>query len=229
MAISDENSFDYAQRFHYDESLSRKVEVQNLRTGDLVDLEGDEYATTDAVTGEDVEQPLAEFELFEVLDVTRVNSDAVLVDFNGTSVTFPKGHELPRPRRADRAAPGEWEGPHLIFSDLSDMRGSDQMTVRWYNDTVNQGDDTEHNGVGVELYTDGDEWTVVYCDEDNYFTKPGYFAHENPGRALEYAERMMEALPETDGDSGSYPDYEDPPAPQPRPLDQGDTDSPPLM
>jgi len=69
--------------------------VENLKEGDLVDLEGDRYADQAGCN------PLFECELMPVTHVERETDNCVTVYFEGFDmVGFPVGHPLLRQARA---------------------------------------------------------------------------------------------------------------------------------
>lgn len=73
--------------------------VENLQAGDIVDLEGDQYADTPS-------NDLAvsfEFEYAEVDEVEREGSTVVVHFTNSTSVGFPEGHRVKTARRRTTA------------------------------------------------------------------------------------------------------------------------------
>jgi hypothetical protein len=71
------------------------VPVEDLREGDLVDVEGDPFAGSYVA---------AEFEYLEVAGVERETVDCVAVGLEGFDlVGFPVGHQLPTRRYLEAA------------------------------------------------------------------------------------------------------------------------------
>lgn len=65
-----------------------KKRAIDLTPGDLVDLEGDQFADPEK------DHPLYQYEFQEVMDVDVETSECVCIYFTGVTCGFPHNHEL---------------------------------------------------------------------------------------------------------------------------------------